>query len=72
MYQKSYGMIYSSGDIECDRPKLVIIGHFLPFYPPPPPTKKNKNKNKNQNFEKMKKIAEVSSFYTCVAETTII
>ena len=43
-------MIYSSWDIVCDRLKLVIMGHFLPFYPPP------KNPN-NQNFEKMKKIA---------------
>ena len=27
-------MIYHSWDIECDRLKLVITGHFLPFYPP--------------------------------------
>ena len=65
-------MIYSSWDIECDRPKLVIMDHFLPFYPPPPPNKKKTKKEKNQNFEKMKKIAEVSSFYTCVADITII
>ena len=32
---------------ERDRLKLVILGHFLPFYP-------SKNQ-KNQNFEKMKK-----------------
>ena len=25
-------MIYSSWDIECDRMKLVIMDHFLPFY----------------------------------------
>ena len=25
-------MIHSSWDIECDRLKLVIMGHFLPFY----------------------------------------
>ena len=42
-------MIYSSWDIERDRLKLVILGHFLPFYSP-------KNQ-KNHNFEKMKKIA---------------
>ena len=30
-------MIYSSWDIECDRLKLVIMGHFLSFYTPPPP-----------------------------------
>ena len=40
-------MIYSSPDIECVRLKLVIMGHFLPFYPT--------NNLKNQNFEKMKK-----------------
>ena len=27
---------------------FVILGHFLPFYPP--------NDNENQNFKKMKKI----------------
>ena len=27
-------MIYSSWDIECDRLKLVIMDHFLPFYCP--------------------------------------
>ena len=26
-------MIYISWDIECDKLKLVILGHFLPFYP---------------------------------------
>ena len=41
-------MINSSWDIECDRLKLVIMGHFLPC----PPSKKPKI----QNFEKMKKI----------------
>ena len=28
-------MIYSSWDIECDRLKLVMMDHFLPFYPAP-------------------------------------
>ena len=42
-------MIYSSWDIEHDGLKLVILGHFLPFYSPKHP--------KKQNFEKMKKIA---------------
>ena len=32
---------------EFDRLKLVIMGHFLPFYPP--------NNPENQNFEKMGK-----------------
>ena len=44
-------MIYSSWDIECDRLKLVIMGHFLHFYPPPI------KKPKNQNLKKMKKVA---------------
>ena len=39
-------MIYSFWDIEQNIVKLVILGHFLPFYPPKTP--------KNQNFEKMK------------------
>ena len=30
-----HDMIYSSWAIECDRLKLVIIGHFLTFYPSP-------------------------------------
>ena len=44
-----HDIIYSSWYIECDRLKLVIMGHFLPFYLPP------KNP-KNQYFEKMKRI----------------
>ena len=42
-------MIYSSWDIEHDRLKVVILGHFLFFY--------QKRGKKKQNFEKMKKIA---------------
>ena len=42
-------MIYSSWDIEHDGLKLVILGHFLPFYSP--------KHSRKQNFEKMKKIA---------------
>ena len=40
-------MICSSWYIERDRVKLVILGHFLPFYTP--------KILKNQTFEKMKK-----------------
>ena len=36
-------MIYSSGDVECDRLKLVIMDHFLPFYSSPPPWKPKKS-----------------------------
>ena len=44
-------MIYSSWDKDGGRLKLVIMGHFVPFYLLP-------IKNlKNQDFEKMKKIA---------------
>ena len=56
-------MICSSWDIEQNMLKLVILGHFLPFYPP-------KN-SKNQNFEKWKNLLEIS-FYTCVPKITII
>ena len=44
-------MVYSSWDIVCDRLKLAILDHFLPFYTPPP------KKPKNLNFEKTKKNA---------------
>ena len=50
-------MIYSSSDIQQNIMKLVILGHFLPFYP-------NKNP-KNQKFEKWKNLLEISSFYKC-------
>ena len=56
-------MIYSSWDIEQNILKLVILGHFLPFYPPKNP--------KNQNFEKWKNLLKISSFYTCVPKITI-
>ena len=53
-------MIYSSRDIEQNILKLVILGHFLPFYHSPP------NDPENQNFEekKWKKCLEILSFYT--------
>ena len=57
-------MIYSSWDIEQNILKLVILGHFLPFYHPKNP--------KNQNFEKWKNLLEISSFYTFVPKITII
>ena len=41
-------MIYSSWDVECDRLKLIIMGHFLHFYLPP---------LKIQKIEEMKKKA---------------
>ena len=60
-------MIYSSWNIECDTLKLVIMDHFLPFYPLPFP----KNP-KYQNFEKLEKQLKISSFYTCVPKATIM
>ena len=42
--------------LECDRLKLVIIGHFLLFYPSPLSPPKNL---KNQNFEKMNKSGDI-------------
>ena len=52
-------MIYSSWNIESGRLKLVIMGHFLPFYSSPKTLK-------NQNFEKMKKIAgDITILHMC-------
>ena len=59
-------MIYSSWDIEHYRLKLVIMGHFLPFYPPPLKT------DKIRILKKWKKFLQISSFYTSVPKTTII
>ena len=55
-------MIYSSWDIECDRLKLVIMVHFLPFTSP---------SLKTQKIRILKKW-KISSFYTSVPKTTII
>ena len=43
---------------------FVILDCFLPFYP--------SNNTKNHNFEKWKKILEISSFYIFVSKITII
>ena len=59
-------MIYSSWDIECDRLKLVIMGHF--FCPFTSPLKTQKIKI----LKKWKNLLEISSFYRCVPKTTII
>ena len=63
-YQNLDDTIYSSWDIEQNILKLVILGHFLPFYPPKKP--------QNQNFEKWKILLEISSFYRRVPKITII
>ena len=59
-------MIYSSWDIECDRLKLVIMGHFLPFTTSPLKTWKIRKKKKS------KQLLEISLFYTSVLKTAII
>ena len=48
-------MTYSSWDIKQNILKLLILGHFLPFYPDKTP--------KNQNFKKWKNLLETSSQY---------
>ena len=58
-------MINSAWDIKQKKQlKLLILGHFLPSYPP---------KNlKNQNFEKWKNLLEISSFDTSALKITIM
>ena len=57
-------MIYSSLDIEQNILTLVILGHFLPFYPPKNP--------KNKKFGKMKKFAgDIIILHMCTQITII-
>ena len=51
-------MIYSSWDIKNDGLKLIILGHFLPFYALKNP--------ENQNFEKMKNNYQKLQPYWCI------
>ena len=58
-------MIYDSWDINCNRQIFfVILGVFLPFYPP--------NSPKNKNFKKMKKTLKISLFYRSAPRIMII
>ena len=58
-------MMYGSWDTRHDKHSFfVILSHFLPFDPP--------NNLKNQNFEKMKKILKILSFYICIPQMMII
>ena len=59
-------IIYNSWDIQFERLKLVIMGHFLPFCTSTPKNLKNQNL-----LKKWKKLLEISC-YTCVPKTTII
>ena len=61
-----HDIIYSSWDIECDRLKLVIMGHSLPFKPPPLETKKIRI------LKKRKQLLEISPFYKSVPNPTIM
>ena len=63
-YQNLDDTIYNTWDMEQNILKLVILDHFLPFYPTKPP--------KNQNFEKWKNLLEISSFYRSVPKIMII
>ena len=58
-------MMYGSWDMKCNRQNFfVILGHFLPFYPPLTAQK--------MKISKMKKHLEISSFYTSVLKIMII
>ena len=57
-------MIYSSWDIEQNILKLVILGHFLPFYPLKTP--------KIKILKKWITLLEISSFYTCAPKIIIL
>ena len=62
-------MMYGSWDIKFKRQNFVVIlGNFLPFYPPPPNTLKNENIKNEKNPESSSKI---SSFYTSVPKIMI-
>ena len=50
-------MMYGSWDMEVDG-QNVILDHFSAFSLP--------NNQKNQNFEKLKKLLEILSFYTYI------
>ena len=50
-------IIYNSWDIGHDRLKLVILGHFLPFY--------QLKTWKSRILKKWKNLLQMSSFYTC-------
>ena len=58
--------MYASWDMEYNRYNFfVVLGHFLLFYHP--------KKQESQNFEKKrKKYQDISPFYTCAPQMTII
>ena len=57
-------MMHGSWDTKCNRHNLIVIlGNFLPFYPPKSP--------KNENIKNEKNL-EISSFYPSVPKIMII
>ena len=63
-YQDLDDMIYRSWDIEQDKLKLVILGHFFSLNP--------HKSTKNQTFEKSRNLLEIFSFYKCTPKISII
>ena len=63
-YQNLDDVIYSSWDLKQNILKLVILGHFFPFYP--------RKKPQNKKFWKMKKLLQILSFYTCAPKIIMI
>ena len=58
-------VMYNSWDMKCNRQNFfVILGNFLPFYPP--------NSPKNENIKNEKKPLEISLLYTNVPKIIII
>ena len=51
-------------EIWCMTDVIILLGYFLPFYPP--------NSQKNENVKKIKKHLKVSSFYTSVPKFMIM
>ena len=60
-------MIYSSWDIECDRLKLVIMSHFLPFVPP-----STKNPKKSEFWKNERKCWRYDHFTHLYQKTTTV
>ena len=68
-------MIYSSWDIECDRLKLLIMGHSLLFYTTHTHTHTHtslENPEKSEFWKNKNKFLEILSFYSCIPKIIII
>ena len=71
VYQKSWWFDLQFLRYWAWKTEIGNFGSFFAFFFPPP-QKKKKKKLKNQNFQKMKKMPDISSFYTCAPKITII